>query len=75
MLSAARKSHFTPRVSRDHGKQQNSTKKIVARYTGEPGFHKMAKLWDILFIEPAYLGLFCELDLYVYRANIALLGY
>jgi hypothetical protein len=44
MLAAARRSHFTQRVSRDHGKQQNLTKPIPVRYTSEPGFPKMAKL-------------------------------
>jgi hypothetical protein len=44
MLAAARRSHFTPRVSRDHGKQQNLTKIIPVRYTGQPAFPKMAKL-------------------------------
>lgn len=38
-----------PRVSRDHGKQQNFTKTIPARYTGEQGFPKMAKLWESAF--------------------------
>ncbi|MEI9476831.1 MAG: hypothetical protein WCO26_09670 [Deltaproteobacteria bacterium] len=31
MLAAARRSHFTPIISRDHGKHQNSTKTIPAR--------------------------------------------
>ena len=44
MLAAARRSHFTSKVSRDHGKQQNLTKAIPVRYTGETGFPKMAKL-------------------------------
>jgi hypothetical protein len=44
MLAAARRSHLTPRVSRDHGKQQNLTKPVPSRYTSELGFQKMAKL-------------------------------
>jgi hypothetical protein len=44
MLAAARRSHFTPEVSRDHGKQQNLTKIIPAGSNSEPGFPKMAKL-------------------------------
>jgi hypothetical protein len=44
MLAAARRSHFTSKVSRDHGKQQNLTKAIPVRYTSETGFPKMAKL-------------------------------
>ncbi|MGO8881763.1 MAG: hypothetical protein ACLQMS_19955, partial [Desulfomonilaceae bacterium] len=44
MLAAARRSHFTQRVSRDQGKQQNLTKPIPVRYTSEPDFPKMAKL-------------------------------
>jgi hypothetical protein len=44
MLAAARRSHFTPRVSRDHGKQQNLTKAIPVGSNSEPGFPKMAKL-------------------------------
>jgi hypothetical protein len=44
MLAAARRSHFTPRVSPDHGKQQNLTKIIPAGSNSEPGFPKMAKL-------------------------------
>jgi hypothetical protein len=44
MLATARRSHFTSKVSRDHGKQQNLTKAIPARSNSEPGFPKMAKL-------------------------------
>lgn len=44
MLAAARRSHFTQRVSRDHRKHQNLTKTIPTRYNSEQGFSKMAKL-------------------------------
>ena len=44
ILAAARRSHFTPSISRDHGKQQNLIKNIPARSPRELDFIKRAKL-------------------------------
>ena len=44
MLAAARHSHFDQRISRDHGKRENTTTITLPRSTREPRFAKQAKL-------------------------------
>lgn len=44
MLAEARRSHFTPRISREPGARDNSTKIRAARPTREPPFYERAKL-------------------------------